>query len=108
MKLKICLVVGMIAALSASSLAFASEVNLYSARQEVLIKPLLDEFEAETGITVNLVTGKADVLLQRLKLEGLNSPADVLLTVDAGRLVRAKEAGLLLLTRSARNPWSIR
>ncbi|MFP4076541.1 MAG: extracellular solute-binding protein, partial [Halochromatium sp.] len=70
------------------------EVNLYSARKEALIKPLLDRFSEETGIEVNLVTGKADALLQRLKNEGANSPADVLLTVDAGNLHRAKEAGL--------------
>ena len=75
--------------------AAAEEVNVYSYRQEVLIRPLLDAFTAETGITVNLVSGKADALLERLKNEGLNSPADVLLTVDAGRLIRAKTDGLL-------------
>lgn len=78
---------------SATALA-ADEVNLYSARKEDLIKPLLDRFTEQTGIQVNLVTGKADALLQRLKSEGLNSPADVLLTVDAGNLHRAKEAGV--------------
>ena len=72
-----------------------SEVNIYSARQEALIKPLLDEFTAETGIGVNLVTGKGDALLTRLQSEGKNSPADVLLTTDAGRLYRAQEAGVL-------------
>lgn len=70
------------------------EVNLYSARKENLIKPLLDRFTQETGITVNLVTGKADALLKRLELEGANSPADILLTTDAGRLHRAKQAGV--------------
>jgi iron(III) transport system substrate-binding protein len=74
-------------------LAAADEVNLYSARQENLIKPLLDRFTEQTGIRVNLVTGKDDALLQRLQSEGINSPADVLLTADAGRLHRAKEAG---------------
>ena len=70
------------------------EVNLYSARKENLIKPLLDEFTRETGIQVNLVTGKADALLKRLQTEGRNSPADLLLTTDAGRLHRAKTAGV--------------
>ena len=70
------------------------EVNLYSARKEDLIKPLLDRFTEETGIQVNLVTGNADALLARLKSEGINTPADLLLTVDAGNLHRAKEAGL--------------
>jgi iron(III) transport system substrate-binding protein len=74
--------------------AQADEVNLYSARKEALIKPILDRFTAETGITVNLVTGKADELLKRLSVEGENSPADLLITTDAGRLHRAKEAGV--------------
>lgn len=71
------------------------EVNLYSARQEQLIKPLLDKFTAQTGITVNLLTGDADTLLRRLQTEGAASPADMLITVDAGRLYRAETAGVL-------------
>ena len=73
----------------------ADEVNVYSARKENLIKPLLDRFTEQTGVTVNLVTAKADALLQRLMAEGPNSPADVFITVDAGRLFRATEAGVL-------------
>jgi len=73
----------------------AEEVNLYSARKEKLIKPLLDRFTLQTGIKVNLVTGKANALLARLKSEGMNTPADLLLTTDAGNLYRAQEAGLL-------------
>ncbi|GAB4346385.1 MAG: Fe(3+) ABC transporter substrate-binding protein [Gammaproteobacteria bacterium] len=80
--------------------AQASEVNLYSARKEALIKPLLDKFTAQTGIKVNLVTAKADALLKRLESEGRNSPADVLLTVDAGRLHRAKAANVLQPVKS--------
>jgi iron(III) transport system substrate-binding protein len=72
----------------------AAEVNIYSARKEALIKPLLDQFTKETGIDVNLVTGKADTLLKRLEVEGKNTPADILLTVDVARLVRAKDKGL--------------
>lgn len=70
------------------------EVNLYSARKEELIKPLLDRFTEQTGIRVNLVTGKADALLKRLQSEGMSSPADLLITTDAGRLHRAKVAGV--------------
>ncbi|NOR51260.1 MAG: extracellular solute-binding protein, partial [Gammaproteobacteria bacterium] len=84
-----------ISTLLGSSALLATEVNLYSARKEALIKPLLEQFTEKTGIRVNLVTGKADALLQRLKSEGRNSPADLLLTTDAGRLHRAKEAELL-------------
>ncbi len=74
--------------------AVADEVNLYSARKEALIKPLLDKFSDQTGITVNLVTAAADALLARLKSEGKLTPADVFVTVDAGRLHRAKKAEL--------------
>ena len=78
----------------------ADEVNIYSARQESLIKPLLDRFTQKTGINVNMVTSKGDALLTRLKSEGMNSPADLLLTVDAGRLYRAQEAGVLQAVES--------
>ncbi len=69
-------------------------VNMYSSRNEGLIKPLLDEFTAETGIQVNLLTGTGDGLLTRLLNEGRNTEADLFLTVDAGALHRAKSAGL--------------
>lgn len=78
-----------------TSAAFAAQVNVYSARQEELIKPLLDQFSAETGVRVNLITGNADELITRIRSEGRNSPADVLLTTDVGRLARAKQQGVL-------------
>jgi iron(III) transport system substrate-binding protein len=70
-------------------------VNIYSARKEALILPILERFRDQTGIEFSLVTGKADALLKRLRMEGEASPADVFITVDAGRLHRAKEAGVL-------------
>ncbi|MGK0375832.1 MAG: iron(III) transport system substrate-binding protein [Arenicella sp.] len=76
------------------------EVNLYSARQEALMKPLLDAFTNETGIKVNLISSNADALLSRIQSEGKNSPADVLLTSDAGRLHRAKSAGIFAEVKS--------
>jgi iron(III) transport system substrate-binding protein len=78
-----------------ADLMASQEVNIYSARKEALIKPLLDRFTAKSGIKVRLVTGKADALLKRLQKEGINTPADVLLTTDAGRLHRARQAGVL-------------
>jgi len=75
--------------------AMAQEVNVYSARKEALILPLLQKFKAETGINFNLITAKADALLKRLEVEGQSSPADVFITTDAGRLQRAKAAGTL-------------
>ena len=89
------IVIAAILLASAPTMAATDNINIYSARQEALIKPLLDQFSKHTGILVNLVTGKADALLARLELEGDKSPADLLITIDAGRLHRAKSAGLL-------------
>ena len=95
-----CLGLALAAGLLGAMPAAAQEVNVYSYRKAHLIAPLLEAFTARTGIAVRLVTGKADALLERLKSEGINSPADVLLTVDAGRLIRAKAAGVLQPVRS--------
>ncbi|MBL8661908.1 MAG: Fe(3+) ABC transporter substrate-binding protein [Candidatus Odyssella sp.] len=78
----------------------AGEVNIYSYRQEVLIRPLLDEFTKETGIKVNIVYVK-DAGIERLKAEGKASPADAVLTVDVANLVQLDEAGLLQPVKSA-------
>ena len=75
--------------------ANAADVNVYSARKDALITPLLDQFSKETGIKVRLITGKADALLSRIAAEGAATPADVFITVDAGRLHRARMAGVL-------------
>lgn len=78
---------------SVTTAVSATQVNVYSARKEALIKPLLDQFTADTGIQVRLLTGSGDALLARLTSEGENTPADLFLTVDAGNLYRASEAG---------------
>lgn len=69
-------------------------VNLYSARHYDADSAIYQAFADETGIQVNLIEAEADPLIERIKSEGANSPADVLLTVDAGRLWRAEQAGL--------------
>jgi len=74
-------------------------VNLYSYRQPFLIKPLLDEFTQQTGITVNMVYVKKG-MLERLKAEGDNSPADMVLTSDIGSLNDMVEAGVLQPAKS--------
>jgi iron(III) transport system substrate-binding protein len=84
-----------ILAFGSTSVHADGEVNVYSARSEALIKPLLDIYAKENNVKVNLITGSADALLSRLQSEGDASPADVFITVDAGRLYRAKEAGVL-------------
>jgi iron(III) transport system substrate-binding protein len=82
--------------------AFADgELNLYSARHYDNDERLYSDFEDATGITINRIEGKADELSARMQAEGVNSPADVLLTVDTSRLERAKNAGLLQPIESA-------
>lgn len=83
-----------------TSVQAAEEVNVYSSRQEVLIAPLFERFTEETGIKVNVLSASAGALLARLRSEGRNSPADILLTVDAGNLHRAREAGILQVVDS--------
>jgi iron(III) transport system substrate-binding protein len=77
------------------------ELNLYSARHYDTDERLYSDFEDVTGITINRIEGNADELSARMQAEGINSPADVLLTVDTSRLERAKDAGLLQSIDSA-------
>ncbi len=77
----------------------AGEVNLYSERQPFLIKPLLEAFTDDTGIDVNMVYMKKG-MLERLRAEGRNSPADAILTSDIGNLHNHAKAGLLQPVRS--------
>ncbi len=83
--------------------AAAEEVlNLYSSRHYQTDEALYQNFTEETGIKINRIEGKGDALIERIKSEGANSPADVLLTVDAGRLWRAEQAGLFQPVSSKR------
>ena len=79
----------------------AEEITIYSHRHYEADKALYTHFTEQTGVEVNLVRAGADELIERLKAEGDNSPADILITVDAGRLERAKSAGLLKSVESA-------
>jgi iron(III) transport system substrate-binding protein len=81
--------------------AVAAELNLYSSRHYQTDEALYANFTKETGITINRLEGKGDALIERIRAEGANSPADVLLTVDATRLWRAEQAGLFQPVRSA-------
>jgi iron(III) transport system substrate-binding protein len=73
----------------------ARELVVYSARNEHLIEPLFKKYETETSVKIQFITDKAGALIQRLKAEGRRSPADILITVDAGNLWYAAEQGLL-------------
>jgi len=72
----------------------AEVVNVYSARHYDTDDRIYKEFEKQTGIKVNLLEGNSDALLERLKREGRRSPADVFITVDAGRLHQAEQQGV--------------
>lgn len=82
-------------ALSLALPAFANELTLYSHRHYESDDALFAAFTKQTGIKVNVVKAGADELIERLKAEGANTPADILITADAGRLVRAEQEGLL-------------
>jgi iron(III) transport system substrate-binding protein len=75
--------------------AFAQEVVVYSARKEHLIKPMFEAYTQKTGVRIKYLTAKAGALVERLKAEGSNTPADLLITVDAGNLWHAAEEGVL-------------
>ena len=80
-------------AFGASPASADGEVNVYTYRETKLIQPLFDAFTKDTGVKVNVVSASSG-LEQRMKAEGANSPADVLLTVDLGRLDDAVQAGV--------------
>jgi iron(III) transport system substrate-binding protein len=84
---------GVLAGAGSPVFAQSGEVNVYSYREPGLIQPLLDVFSAETGIKANVLFA-GDGLLERVAAEGELSPVDVVLTVDVGNLVGAKEQGL--------------
>lgn len=91
-----------LAALIAGALpALSQEVNVYSSRHYDSDDGLYTAFTEATGIEVNRLEGEADELIARLEAEGANSPADILLTVDAGRIWRADQKGLLQPVSSA-------
>ena len=70
------------------------DIIVYSARKAHLVKPLFDAFYEDTGINVKVLTGKGSSIIERLKLEGLGSKADMLITIDAGNLWYAASQGL--------------
>jgi iron(III) transport system substrate-binding protein len=103
-----------IIALSAALPAAAQEkvLNLYSSRHYQTDEALYTGFTKATGIKINRIEGGEDALIERVRNEGERSPADVLITVDAGRLWRAEQLGLFQPTKSAmlesRIPASLR
>ncbi len=90
------MMIASVVGLALAAPVYASDVvTVYSARQEHLIKPFLDRFSDETGVQVRYITDRAEPLLARLRAEGRNTRADMLITVDAGNLWQAGQAGVL-------------
>ena len=81
--------------------AVADEINIYTSRHYQTDEAFYEGFTKETGIKVNRVEGKGKALLERMKSEGANSPADIFITVDAGNLWRAAQDGIFRETSSA-------
>ena len=102
MTLRLPLLAGALAAALSLNLQAAEEnvLNLYSARHYQTDEKLYENFSKQTGIKINRIEGKEEELLERIKNEGANSPADVLLTVDASRLALAHELGLFAPVKS--------
>ncbi len=90
---------GLLAALTLTVLSgavhAADEVVVYSSRIDELIKPVFDAYTAKTGVNVKFITDKEAPLMARIKAEGENTPADLLLTVDGGNLWQAEQMGIL-------------
>ena len=94
MKFKSTLLAAALASLAVSAQAEEKVINLYSARHYQTDEALYTDFTKQTGIRINRIEGKEEELLERIRNEGANSPADILLTVDAARLAKAHELGL--------------
>jgi iron(III) transport system substrate-binding protein len=93
MKLRLSLCAFVLLGALGAPAAQANEVNIYTYREAKLIQPLFEAFTKDTGIKVNVISASSG-LEQRIKTEGANSPADVLLTVDIGRLEEAVDLGI--------------
>lgn len=111
--LKPSIIATLLAASLSSAIAAEEKIlNLYSARHYQTDEALYANFTKQTGIKINRIEGKEDELLERIKNEGANSPADILLTVDASRLAKAHELGLFVPVTSkvleARIPANLR
>lgn len=100
MKYKAPLLTALLAFTTLGAQAQEAVLNLYSARHYQTDEALYSNFTKQTGIKINRIEGKEDELLERIKNEGANSPADILLTVDAARLAAAHELGLFAPVKS--------
>ena len=99
-KLKLSALLALSLTLAVPTVFADEQITVYSARKEHLIKPLFDAYTQKSGVKIRYITDKAAPLLSRIKAEGANTPADLLITVDAGNLWQAAEQGILTATES--------
>ena len=83
----------------------AKELVIYSARNEQLIKPIFEEYTKETGVQIKFTTDKEAPLLEKIKAEGNQTSADIFMTVDAGNLWLAGEAGEVKKKTGNKKSW---
>ena len=77
-----------------------NELTIYTSRQPQLLEPIVEDFYKDTGIKVNLLSGNAQELMERIDIEGEDSAADIFMTVDAGVLWQASERSIFSKTKS--------
>lgn len=87
-------ILSLVTALSLSPV-FAQDLTVYSSRAEQLLQPAIAKYKEQTGVNIQLVSDKEGPLMERMRAEGQNSPADILITVDGGNLWQASQMGLL-------------
>ena len=99
--MKKVLLTALVSAFGLSATATAAELNIYSARHYQTDEQLYGNFTKQTGIKINRIEAKEDELLERIRTEGANSPADIFVTVDASRLAKADELGIFAPVQSS-------
>ena len=99
-RILLVVMMGLSAGITPVAVLASDEIVVYTARKEHLVKPLFDAYTEKTGVNIKYITDKAAPLLARLQAEGKNSPADMLITVDAGNLWQAAEKGVLAPVKS--------
>ncbi|MCK2094737.1 Fe(3+) ABC transporter substrate-binding protein [Thauera aromatica] len=99
--IKKAVLASLLSAIGSTTVVAADELNIYSARHYQTDEQLYGNFTKQTGIKINRIEAKEDELLERVRTEGANSPADIFITVDASRLAKADELGIFQPVKSA-------
>ena len=93
---KISILLSVLLLVSCSTENEIQELTIYTSRQPQLLEPIIEDFYKDTGIKVNLLSGNAQELMERIDIEGSDSMADIFMTVDAGVLWQAAERDIFI------------